>query len=424
MRVPRALFLLVLSCLLSIPGRMTAQSGGTIDWDYEIDLLGRELAEKHPDLFFKKDSSSFFSKMRKVAAGAPGKPLFDVAVELQQILARMGDEHTLVNYHFLVDKSLILPVECYWFEDGIYVTQTDRAYETLLGKKITGINGTPLQTIIDSLSTLLVNDNPSRLKYQIPRMLTWTQLLTHFGFSTTEKVSLQVSGDSGNGENVVISLPVSLGEIVRLGNREVPLGWQDQTAYFRQQYLDGEKIFYIQYNRGWSREVEEEFGSGASALFMPSFKEFDKELFQVLRKKEVDKLVFDLRFNSGGQPGQGNQLIRDLHRARIRGKGRFFLLVGRKTSAEGLINALEYMKYPDVTVVGEETGGRPNHFGEVRRFVLPESGLIVSHSTRYFELLPEDLPSISPEVETPMSFRQFLEGIDPAIEAVRNYPLP
>ncbi len=424
MRVPRPFFLVVLSCLFFLPGNMSAQSSGAIDWDYEIDLLGRELAEKHPDLFFSKDSSFFFGEMRKVAAGAPGKPLFYVAVKLQQILARMGDEHTLVNYHFLVDKSLILPVECYWFEDGIYVTQTDRAYETLLGKRLTGINGTPLQTIIDSLSTLLVNDNPSRLKFQIPRMITWTQLLAHFGFSTMENVNLQVSDDSGNEEEVVISLPVSLGEIVRLGNQKVPLGWQDQIAYFREQYLEEDKIFYLQYNRGWSREVEEEFGSGASALFMPSFKEFDKEVFQVLRKKEVDKLVFDLRFNGGGRAQQGNQLIKDLHKAKIKGKGRFFLLVGRKTSAEGLINALEYMKYPDVMVVGEETGGRPNHFGEVRRFVLPESGLIVSHSTRYFELLPEDLPSISPEVETPMSFRQFMEGIDPAIEAVRNYPLP
>ena len=99
-------------------------------------------------------------------------------------------------------------------------------------------------------------------------------------------------------------------------------------------------------------------------------------------------------------------------------------MVGRKTTSEALINAVDFMKYKGVVVVGEESGGRPNHFGDVRRFVLPESGLIISHSTRYFDLLDEDLPAISPDVEAPLRFKKFTEGVDPALEAVRKHELP
>jgi hypothetical protein len=421
MRVSPILYVLLFLCVHLAPGNLSAQE---IDWDYEIDLLGRELAEKHPDLFFKTDSAFFFREMKKVAAEAPGKSHFYIAVKLQQVMAKMGDAHTLVNYHFHVDKSLIMPVESYWFDDGIYIIQTDREYEALLGKRLTAINGIPLKLIIDSLSTLLVHDNQSLIKYHIPRMLTWSQLLAHFGFSDTDKLSLQVVNETGTEEQIAVHLPASLGEMVKVQAEAVALGLQDQKAYFREHYFEGEKIYYIQYNRCWSREVEEDYGSGATALFMPSFKEFEKQVSQVLRKKEVDKLIFDMRFNSGGHPAQGTTFIEDLHKTKIKGQGEFYLLVGRKTSSEALINAVDFMKYEGVVVVGEASGGRPNHFGDVRRFVLPESGLIVSHSTRYFDLLEEDLPSISPDVEAPESFDKYMKGEDPALEAVRKQDLP
>ena len=80
------------------------------------------------------------------------------------------------------------------------------------------------------------------------------------------------------------------------------------------------------------------------------------------------------------------------------------------------------MKSTEVVLVGEETGGRPNHFGEVKRFVLPESRLIVNHSTKYFTLLKEDTPTITPDVMAPMTIGFYLKGIDPSLEAVKKHP--
>ena len=81
------------------------------------------------------------------------------------------------------------------------------------------------------------------------------------------------------------------------------------------------------------------------------------------------------------------------------------------------------MKNTDALIVGETTGGRPNHFGEVNRFVLPESNLVVSYSTMYFSLLPEDKPSIFPDLEAPISFVQYINVIDPAMALIRSLPL-
>ena len=411
--------------LLLFKSGLFAQSGEVIDWEYEIDLLARELSEKHPDLFFRTDSSWFYSAMHKVAMETQDKTLLQVSIELQQVVAAMGDAQTQINYHFLIEKNKILPFEFYWFQDGIYVLKADKAHEALLGKKLTAINNAPIEVVIDSLATLLVLDNQSVLKNQIPRMLVWFQVLEYFGFVSGKELSLTVlSSNKGEELSSTIYLPVELGEMLAVQPSSLPLGWQDQKAFFRDQYFENEHLYYIQYNRCWSREAEEDYGSGASALFMPSFKEFEKEVYPVLKKKDIHKLVFDIRFNKGGHASQGTEFIRKICKALPKDHGDIFVLVGRKTNAAAIINTVDFMKSEEVVLVGEETSGKPNHFGEVNRFVLPESRLIVSYSTRYFNLLDGDLPTIIPEVLTPLEFNQYMKGIDPAMEAVILSPIP
>ena len=417
LKLPLTLFLLMLFIGLS------AQTGDAIDWDYEIDLLARELAEKHPDLFFRTDSTWYYHAMSQVAKQTPGKSRFQVSIRLQQVLATMGDAQTQINYHFLVEKSHILPIEYYWFEDGIYLLETDKEYEALLGKKLTAVNSVPIEVVIDSLATLLVIDNNSVVKNQIPRMLTWFQLLEYFGFADGKELSITVEGSTGELSRT-IHLPVDLGEMIAVHPSSLPLGWQDQKAFFRELYFEDEHIYYIQYNRCWSREAEEDYGSGASALFMPSFKEFEKQVYPVLKKKEIDKLVFDIRFNKGGHASQGTKFISKICKTLPKDHGDIFVLVGRVTSASAIINTVDFMKSANVVLVGEETSGKPNYFGEVNRFVLPESRLIVSYPTKYFSLLDEDLPTLVPDLVTPFGFEQYMKGIDPAMEAVRKDPLP
>ena len=132
-------------------GWVTAQPKEEIDWIYEIDLLGSELAEKHPDLFFKVDSATFFSAFRQISHSCSGQSVFEISVRLQQVLAQMGDAHTLINYHFNVDPDFILPIDCEWFEEGIYILKAPIEYRQILGKKLLAINGNPVQVLIDVL---------------------------------------------------------------------------------------------------------------------------------------------------------------------------------------------------------------------------------------------------------------------------------
>ena len=211
------------------------------------------------------------------------------------------------------------------------------------------------------------------------------------------------------------------GEKISVRPKKLPLGWQDQKSYFWDQYFPEDRLYYIQYNKCWSREAEEEYGTGASALFMPLFKEFEKQVFQTIKKQKIDKLVFDMRFNGGGDSNQGTKFIKKLGKTRFNGEGEIFVIVGRQTFSAAIINTVDLMNNCDARTVGEGTGGKPNHYGKVKRFVLPESKLVVNYSTKYFTLLDKDVRSIIPEIQAPISFRQFMDGTDPALEVIRNH---
>lgn len=413
--------ILLLFILLISPTLLPAQQVEKIDWIYEINLLGKELSQKHKDLYFKTDSVTFHTALDQIAKEAEGKSLFRVSIQLQQALARMVDAQTRINYHFNINADAILPVELYWFEEGIYVLKTRMDFKEILGKKLTSINGFPVSHIIDSLATLIVNNNDALLRAEIPKMIVWTQVLENFGFADSDSLDLEVENPDGSRITQAFLLPAKESESVSIQPEELPLGWRDRKSFFHDIYLPDEKIYYIQYNKCWSREAEEKYGTGASALFMPSLKEFEKQMFHTIKSNEIDKVVFDMRFNGGGNALQGTRLIRKLAKTKFRGGGYFYVLVGRNTSSSAIINTVDFINNAEVVIIGEETGGRPNHYGEVNRFVLPESRLVVSYSTEYFFLMEDNPSTITPEILAPISFQDYIMGRDPAMEAVISH---
>ena len=413
-------FLLLLIFLLSGHG-LLAMDNKDINWQEEIDGLKRELKARHVDLFFHTDSVSFNRGLESVVDRAEGKSVLEVAIMLQQVVARLGDASTRVNFNYLIDNKLILPFQCYWFSEGLYVSSYWKDYGQLEGKRIVAINNFPIGQLVDSISTLISGITPSRARSLVPRMLVWGQVLEYFGFAQVNEIEIKLEDSTGKISSEIIPLPSPESERVRVISDPPPLGWVDRNSFFRDQYFPEDKLYYIQYNKCWSREAEEEFGSGASALFMPSFNEFKKEALKTARKQDIKKLVIDFRFNNGGNPIQWTEFTEKLQKSRIGKNAEIYLLVGRNTFSAAIINAIDVIKTFNPMVVGEESGGKPNHFGEMKRFVLTTSNLVVTYSTKYFSLVENDPPAILPDIPVSQSYKSYIMGIDEAMEVIYNH---
>ena len=69
------------------------------------------------------------------------------------------------------------------------------------------------------------------------------------------------------------------------------------------------------------------------------------------------------------------------------------------------------------------TGGMPNSYGEVRTFRLPNAGLSISYSTKYFRMLEEDPPSVEPDVLVELGSEDHFRGQDPVLERALSIEL-
>ena len=121
-------------------------------------------------------------------------------------------------------------------------------------------------------------------------------------------------------------------------------------------------------------------------------------LLQSLDAKHPRRLIIDLRDNDGGDYNVGRTFIEEIKsRPWLNQRGVLYVMIGRKTFSAAMTNAVDFKNTTEAILVGEPAGAAPNNWQEVRRFHLPNSGLRVGVSTRYYEFLPgmsEVLPDL------------------------------
>jgi hypothetical protein len=407
----------------------SAQQDKSQAWKSDIDYLKTELPKRHKNLFFKIGKTTFEGKLNELSNALTNQTDPEVVISLQQIIAEMGDDHTGIEYNRILQSSGIFPLTLYWFSDGLYVLSTLNKHESALGCRIIAINDVPIAEVTARLSSLLAKTNDALIKHRIPGMLPSIALLQHFEIVKGKSARFDFVDPNGVGKNLLIDeLDIkTMGPNMRFVGftpEQYPLSWSNQRSLFWSRFLEDDGILYVQYNRCWSKELEEKHGLKARAEKMPSFEAFCSQIVTDLKKAEVRKFVLDLRFNPGGSSPQGTELAKKVSEIdNINQQGKIFVIIGKRTYSSAIINSIDFKNYTEAILVGEPTSGRPNHFGEVKKIKLPNSGLSVNYSTKYFKYMEEDPDSLMPDINVEMTFNDFASGKDPMLDAIRKYKI-
>jgi hypothetical protein len=419
--------ILTLLTVMLLCSTSSAQKDKSQAWKSDIEYLRSELPKRHKNLFFKIDKTTFERKVDELSNTLSSKTDSEIVISLQQIIAEMGDDHTGIDYQRILQSSGILPLTLYWFSDGLYVLATLDKYESALGKRITAVNGVPIVEVTARLSSLLAKTNDALIKHRIPNMLPSIALLRHFKITDSNSARIDFVDPNGGKKNLLIEELdyKAIGPNVRFVGftpKSYPMSWSNQRSMFWSRFLEDDGILYVQYNRCWSKELEEQNGLKARAEKMPSFEAFSSQILADMKKAEVRKFVFDMRFNPGGSSPQGTELAKEVSEIdNINQHGKIFVVIGKRTYSSAVINAIDFKNHTEAILVGEPTSGKPNHFGEVNKFKLPCSGLSVSYSTKYFKYLEEDPDSLMPDIAVETTFNDFASGKDPVLDTIRKY---
>ena len=77
-----------------------------------------------------------------------------------------------------------------------------------------------------------------------------------------------------------------------------------------------------------------------------------------------------------------------------------------------MANAIDFRKQTNAILVGEPIGERPNSYSENDEMTLPNSRIVVSYSTRYYQFLDEDVAAVMPDVRIDPSWPEWMAGRD------------
>lgn len=379
-------------------------------WIQDLDYLSQELPKRHINLYFKVSSDEFDQKVKQLRENISTMIDYEIIVEMMKIVAMVGDAHTRIDPR-PAGKFHYLPLGMYWLAEGLYVISALQEYESLLGKRIISIADLNIEDVHSQLSSIISHENDSWLINQSPNYMICPEILA--GLGIIDSIGTVCFTFDGLGDvNIKAVSQIDYNNMIYLFqklNCPSPFDMQRYKDNYWYHYFDDLNIIYIQYNR-------------CAEMATKSFQSFTTELFNFVDSHEVNKFIIDLSLNGGGNSSIAQPLIDGVkRRSHINQQGHLFVIIGRATFSSAVLNAVQLKNETNALFIGGPTGGKPNSYGEVKSFTLPNSKIIVSYSTKYFSPSFEDTPSLYPDINVETSLSDIVSCKDPIFDAIFNY---
>lgn len=403
------------------------------DWQKDLRDLEQALIERHVDLFHTASREKFEAAVDDLHERIPRLTVPEILVGIGQIVAMVGDGHT--SFYPAEQKKWrfhIYPIKLWSFSDGTYVTAAPPEHTDLYGKRLLRIDDTPIEEAYRRIATTIGADNEVEYRYSVPFQLIRPELLHVLGIAVSADRAVFHFEDGVSRTFQALTVKKWLKLDWRTANElyggEAPprsrleflfatplvLEHLKKWEYYWFTRLPDRNALFLQFNACWDQKGR------------PAFAEVVADLFREMDERPVERLIVDLRQNTGGEPNIAEALIEGLaKRTEFTEQGRLFVLVSRRTFSAALTNAAQLRSRAGARVVGEPPRGKPNNPSEGRDIDLKRTKLWVTVSTQYVErdsaLGDEEFLPV--EIEAPLSFDQFRRAQDPVLEAALSAPL-
>lgn len=384
----------------------------------DLDFFFRTVESVHPQplaLISPEDYLGLKRRSKELLEEAANKggtvPRSLLAVVVAEAAAAFGDGHTSCHLRpWLIPGSdqskRMLPFHLAYECGVILIGDTVEGLGHLRRSKLLEINGAAvvefIQPILDKVSG---ERTEGKINGFIHNQRTYCALIP---LTDEAKISVTVLDDDGQKKTETLEL-LSLRDY----DTRIPRSQRKKRENFHQLHHEG-KTCYWQYN-SFTYSWWEKLKIGA--------------LFRLLREKGVENLIIDLRFNGGGNSSAGDYILSHLttnaycmysrvdirlseqlfklgrrkelkelagltitrrieprrpEDRKSRFDGRVLLLTGPGTFSSAADFAAVVKDYEIGTIIGEETGGLRECFGDVLGFRLPNSGIPFGVSYKRF----------------------------------------
>ncbi len=394
-------------------------------WQEDLKYLQNIVHSDFPFLFKKVTAKDFDAEVEKLYAQIPSLEAHEVKVALARIVSLFEYGHTQITFGTVATGG-VLPVNLYHFNDGVYIEGTQKSHQKTLGAKVIKVGGVAIDKALQHIRPVVPVENESYFKAYGLRFLTVPAVLHAQKVIPTLTSTVTMTLEK-EGKTFEYTFPtIALEEMSRNINFTIPnenwigtrnanktplyLKHLNEKFYFFE-YLKDSKTVYVRQSSVFNDKDE-------------SLKDFYKRLFAFIDGNAVDKLIYDVRLNGGGNNYNNLFLIKGLMaRPKINKKGHLFYIIGRDTfsACQNLTNEIE--RYTEAILVGEPTAENVNFYGDNRKITLPNSKINAYLSFAWWQDRPqwENRDATLPNIAVNMSFEEYKTNQDPVLQAAMNY---
>lgn len=335
---------------------------------------------------------------------------YEFGYELRKLAASKHDTHTKVYGKPSLQEKYLVPLwDIAKFNDGFYMFTTYEEYKDYLENKIVAINGHSIDEILEAFKPYISYENDIKLEAEILQLFQDASLLKYIGI-IDDTASIKVTFQSEDGKieeiemNTIYSKNMDRNKFV-FNEYKQPITSYDYNRIYKFFPLDDNTLF-IQYNMCTEDENL-------------SIKDFQDQLEKDINKNKYSKVIFDLRYNTGGQYDIFVDVINKIGELKNKKNFELYTLIGEATFSAGVMHAVDLKNDFDAILVGSETSGNVNFYADNMYFQLPNSKLNVLCSTAFVEGDKNYTGSfLSPDIKVNHSLKDYINGIDKDVETV------
>jgi uncharacterized protein (TIGR03437 family) len=395
---------------------LNAQSSSIASRMQDLNFVATQLPNLDPNFFSNLPRTEFQQAVNDLQATLSTLTDAQFYVGLAQLVAMPGDAHTYL-YLGNAPGFQTLPLHLRWLGDGVFVTSAGPEYTAALGTRLIAVGGLPIDDVIGRLGTVIPHENDQWLHYGAQTYLLQQQTLEGLGI-IPEGSPAQMTFQNLDGSEFSLALTASnepRTSLLSAATGSIPDYLSNTSANYWFTYSAANRMLYFKYNV-CANDPSNPFSTFAATLL------------STVDSNPVDNLVFDFRGNTGGDDSVINPLLNGIAQRlpRLTTNLNFVLYVAidEGTFSSGMDDA-EVFKEPGlgapVRVIGEPTGGKPAHFGNVASFTLPGSQTPGQYSQQFISApsyIPNGDPSFEPDIPIAIRSTDYFARFDPVMAAI------
>jgi hypothetical protein len=387
-------------------------------WQEDLTFFAEQFSDRQKDFgkLFPKDQ--FGRELATLRESVSHSSDAEIILGLMRIVADGHLSHDSVRFPQGTMAFHRLPLSLYWFSDGLGVGAAAEEYKQALGARIIRIGSMTPEQLELAVAPYISFENDIWLHQQSAIYLMIEEVLQHFKLTDPDgKVEITFAKADRKPFSIVVAPREWSAKGASVSATDefhtpVALYRKQPGSFYWYEYLPDSQTLYIQYSRCQNDPKL-------------SFKDFSQALFAFADAHTIQRTIVDLRFNSGGDSRVIGPLESGLKsRKPLVARGHLYSLIGRNTFSSGLLAAMDFRDDFHAILIGEPTGGKPNSYGEVQTIKLPNSGIEIMCTTKFFRLMTNsDPPALMPDITVvARSLEDYLAGRDPVLDAALHHP--